>query len=441
MKKSLWGIPAILIFLIVIIWCCSPSPSTKHNPPPQPSGSFEISPAADTIRTGGTIDFQVTDSGTVLTDISYAIAESTFGGTVSDSGHYTAPGWGGIYHVIATSNSDSTLTDTANVLVTETWECGDNPTVPEYEFDHAFLIDIMPPQYGTEHSTGIEIIGNDIYISGEDHHYVAKYTTDGNCMGWYGRGRWPVPFPGTDSEGTTGWHEPGGAGGWPADGTGPDQYRYPHGITANTNGTVYVSDWGNMRIQSVAGGNWSTGEEDGVPVRVRYIAIGPDGYIYGCTDQQNTTHRVFKYAQFGTIIDAWGTAGTGDGQFSLASCIAVDKNCNVFVTDSYLYRVQKFDSTGNYLGGWGEYGTDSCQFRGPGGIAVDDYGFVYINDGGSLKVKKFTGDGRFVTSFSIADHIISPGTGMNDIVVDKDGKIYVTMQNSAQVIVFRPIAK
>jgi len=79
-----------------------------------------VTPSAPSTTPGGTISFQASVTGTTTgqsTAVTWSVQE-TGGGTVSSAGVYTAPVTLGTYHVIATSQADSTKSDTATVTVT-----------------------------------------------------------------------------------------------------------------------------------------------------------------------------------------------------------------------------------------------------------------------------------------------------------------------------------
>src|SRR2546425_7485623 len=49
---------------------------------------------------------------------------------------------------------------------------------------------------------------------------------------------------------------------------------------------------------------------------------------------------------------AWGSLGSGDGQFNTPWGVAVDQVGNVYVADTDNHRVQKFTATGGHLATW-----------------------------------------------------------------------------------------
>lgn len=90
-----------------------------------------------------------------------------------------------------------------------------------------------------------------------------------------------------------------------------------------------------------------------------------------------------------------GSAGSGDGEFSLPYTPAVDSAGNVYVADTLNNRVQKFTSDGRFLAKIGRGGGDGSEGRGDGefddpyGVAVDCRGSLYVTDEDNDRVQKF----------------------------------------------------
>jgi Protein of unknown function (DUF3224)/NHL repeat len=101
-----------------------------------------------------------------------------------------------------------------------------------------------------------------------------------------------------------------------------------------------------------------------------------------------------------SFITAWGTTGTGNGQFRRPTGVAVDSDGNVYVTESWNDRVQKFDSDGAFITKWGSRGSGNGQFLNPYAVAVDPTsGDVYVTDNENERVQKFDSDGTFLTTW------------------------------------------
>ena len=85
----------------------------------------------------------------------------------------------------------------------------------------------------------------------------------------------------------------------------------------------------------------------------------------------------------------WGSLGSGDGQFSDPTGVAIDGSGNVYVADKGNSRMQKFDSSGTFLTKWGSLGSGDGQFSDPSGVAIDGSGNVYVADKGNSRIQKF----------------------------------------------------
>jgi DNA-binding beta-propeller fold protein YncE len=60
-----------------------------------------------------------------------------------------------------------------------------------------------------------------------------------------------------------------------------------------------------------------------------------------------------KFGPDGQVLTTWGSSGSGDGQFSDHTSVAVDPTTNkVYVADPRNSRIQVFDSGGKFLTKW-----------------------------------------------------------------------------------------
>ena len=64
-----------------------------------------------------------------------------------------------------------------------------------------------------------------------------------------------------------------------------------------------------------------------------------DGSIY-VSDSRNAL--IQKFTSEGVFVSQWGTKGSGDGQFSHPSGVAVSSDGSVYVADYANNRIQKF---------------------------------------------------------------------------------------------------
>jgi len=184
----------------------------------------------------------------------------------------------------------------------------------------------------------------------------------------------------------------------------------------------YISEWGSFGITGP--GNFS---------HPQFIAIGDDGSIY-VSDLGNK--RVQKFSSNGEYITEWGKSGKQSGEFHYPSGIAVSDD-SVYVADRDLNRIQKFSLDGEFVTEWGEKGSYDGQLFFPNGIAVNN-GTVYVADTGNQRIQIFSTDGEFISSFG------SSGLGEGQFLtvvgidIDADGNVYVTDRGNGKIEKFSP---
>jgi DNA-binding beta-propeller fold protein YncE len=193
----------------------------------------------------------------------------------------------------------------------------------------------------------------------------------------------------------------------------------------------------------------AAGGEAGRFLHPRALAVAADGTVY-VADTGNSRVQVFdadgKFVrQFGSpcnLEKAEGCKGDGRGQFSEPWGIAVAPDGAVYVSDLWNHRVEKFDAEGNFLGMWGKWGNTGGAlaevgvFFGPRGVALGQDGNVYVADTGNKRVQAFTPDGQPLGQHGGA----GSGQGrLNEpvgLAQDADGRWYVTDQWNYRVQVF-----
>ena len=173
----------------------------------------------------------------------------------------------------------------------------------------------------------------------------------------------------------------------------------------------------------------------------RDIALAPDGSLF-VADTGN--HRIQHLTTEGEVLNAWGyfadssqTDAPG-GSFYEPWGIAVDTNGDVYVADTWNHRIQKFTPEGELITQWGYFGQAETvnAFWGPRDILVDDMDRVFITDTGNKRVVVFTSDGDFLTTFGSAGLLEGQFDEPVGLAVDADGRIYVADTWNKRVQVF-----
>jgi len=234
---------------------------------------------------------------------------------------------------------------------------------------------------------------------------------------------------------------------WGESGSGSGEFDHPGGIEIDDEGRVYVADSRNSRIQIFDSygdciGEWGPPEgyreqyEDDGEMKYLWrpgcLAIDhQNGYLY-TTGDWYWSYKVFKFDLDGSFIEAFGSSGSGLGQFSGISGIAVDEEGNLYVTESLNDRVQILDSQGNSI-------SMLYDLNGPQGIELDAEGNIYVlylykEDDIEYGIKKFDPNGLLIKDYYAGG---SPFFGPNihsasDIEIGPDGYIYVACSGAVK---------
>jgi streptogramin lyase len=150
-----------------------------------------------------------------------------------------------------------------------------------------------------------------------------------------------------------------------SEGPAAGQLKGPTSIAVDSAG-VYVADYGNNRLEE-----FSTA---GAFVR----AIG-----WGVTNGEAKLEVCTSGCQA-------GIAGAGSGQFNLPREIVAEASTgDLYVTDSDNNRVEEFTSSGAFLTAFGTTGTGEGQFKVSAGIALNANNGIYVVDYGNNRVEEW----------------------------------------------------
>lgn len=184
-------------------------------------------------------------------------------------------------------------------------------------------------------------------------------------------------------------------------GSAPGQFQAPRGMRVAPDGSLYVADSKNHRIQHLSASGevlqtWgafadrSAGDAPGGTFYEPWdVAVGPDGSVY-VSDTWN--HRVQKFTASGQFVSMWGYFGQGEAPeaFWGPRGLGIDRSGRVYVMDTGNDRVVVFDPDGNYIAQFGTEGFDRGQLDEPTGIAIDqNTGKVFIADTWNQRIQVF----------------------------------------------------
>jgi sugar lactone lactonase YvrE len=213
-----------------------------------------------------------------------------------------------------------------------------------------------------------------------------------------------------------------GAPGYADGAAGAARFADPFGVAVAADGSVYVADAGESnRIRkltprgeavTLAGGR--EGFADGAGAAAAFntpsaLALDASGNLYVADTGNNRVRKVTPEGVVTTLAGD-GSAGFADGpaaqaRFDSPVGVAVDKDGNVYVADTYNDRVRVITKEGvvKTLAGSGSpgyadgYSGESAAFDTPCGVAVSESGDVYVADTGNDRLSKIAKDGSVTT--------------------------------------------
>ncbi len=234
-------------------------------------------------------------------------------------------------------------------------------------------------------------------------------------------------------------------------GTEPGQFQKPHGIAIAPDGSIYIADSNNHRIQHLDAqgnvlyvwGSFADVSKGPAPGGTFYepwgIAVAPDGSVY-VADTWN--HRIQKFTPEGEFITMWGYFGQGEAPDALwgPRDVVVALDGRVFVSDTGNKRIVIYDANGSSITEFGEAGLQAGQFDEPVGLALSPDGLLFVADTWNQRIQSF-----LVTS----DNVFQPlktwdivgwyGQSLDNkpyLAVDSQGYVYATDPEGYRVLQF-----
>jgi len=173
------------------------------------------------------------------------------------------------------------------------------------------------------------------------------------------------------------------------------------------------------------------------------VAIDVENRRLYVVDTQQDQVFVFDADSF-KLLRRIGTAGkkhelTTAGDFSLPSGVALDKEGNVYVTDTMNSRIEIFDADGNFVSQFGK----NCDGQGctpkPKGIAIDSDGHIWVADPMLDVLQVFSREGQLLAY--LGGHGSLPGqfSSLVGVTIDKKNRVFASDQYPGRVQMFRYI--
>jgi sugar lactone lactonase YvrE len=161
------------------------------------------------------------------------------------------------------------------------------------------------------------------------------------------------------------------------------------------------------------------------------ITVDKDGNVW-VTDGQGANgkgHQVFKFSPSGQVLMALGKAGVaGDSAdtFNQPSAVAIAANGDIFVADGHggdsNARVVKFSKDGTFIMTWGKKGSAPGEFNIPHALAFDSKGRLFVADRGNNRIQIFDQQGKFIDQWKQFSRPSGIFIGKNDVIYVADSE-------------------
>lgn len=245
------------------------------------------------------------------------------------------------------------------------------------------------------------------------------------------------------------------------------QFNLPAGIMAGKSGEFYVTDRGMHFIRKItadgvvttlAGMVGVSGSQDGLGSEARFnycshMALDSAGNFFLVDAGNNLIRKVTPQGMVTTVagkaeFDAQGNviAGSADGvgsaaRFNTPWRVAVDRDDNVYVADTFNYTIRKITPAGEVSTFAGTKGVSAsldgvgtaARFGRPNGLVCDAAGNLYVADEEGFTIRKITPD-RVVTTLAGLAGVSGSADGVGNLArfaspyglaIDASGNIYV----------------
>ena len=279
------------------------------------------------------------------------------------------------------------------------------PSPPQYLAGKGtkWRVVIRDPKAGN--MTGLALDGHgDIYVAEISGDRIVEYSVDGKLIRKFG-----------------------------THGSGPGQLINPAKVTVDSQGSVYVSDIGNNRVQKfTAGGRplaqWGGLEASSEAGKFSFpigIAVDPQGDVF-VVDANN--YRIQKLSPQGSPLIQWTSQGTEPPPLRLPYDIALDAKGDVYV--SYVHGndgVEKFSAAGRDVGRLGGSGSGPGEFSTPTGMAIDGAGNVFVLDTGNNRIQELSESGQYIGEWP--GPTSRPFFLHSEMAMDNTGNVYVSDDN------------
>jgi DNA-binding beta-propeller fold protein YncE len=232
-----------------------------------------------------------------------------------------------------------------------------------FTLDGEFVLDWRMPEWSAGKPTGLGVAPDGTVYAADTHYSrVMMFDPDGHRLGEFG-----------------------------SHGRGPGQFILPSDVAVDSEGYIYVSEYGgNDRISKFTPDRryllsfGQPGAGEGELQRPQSLLLPEDGTLW-VTDACN--HRVCHFTRDGEFLGAFGRSGTGRGELRFPYGIDRLSDGTLVVCEFGNNRLQRFDRDGRSLGTWGLPGRRAGELAYPWAVAAGPDDRLFVIDSGNNRVQ------------------------------------------------------
>jgi DNA-binding beta-propeller fold protein YncE len=221
------------------------------------------------------------------------------------------------------------------------------------------------------------------------------------------------------------------------EGTGKGEFKFPYGITGDNAGNVFVADLynGKISIHDPKGKFIKYFEDKDKVIKSPAGIRISDEKLY-VTDVQQ--HKVYVFNLKGEKLLEIAAGSTKEDLFKAPNAVAIDKDENIFISDSGNQRILVYDKTGKYIStiNGSKDGKGSSVFVNPRGIGIDSRGILYVVNNLSHMIYGYNAKGEEVFTFGTMGDQNEQFYLPNGLFVDENDRVYITDTLNSRVAIY-----
>jgi DNA-binding beta-propeller fold protein YncE len=155
----------------------------------------------------------------------------------------------------------------------------------------------------------------------------------------------------------------------------------PGGIDVDSQGNIYVAEWGGTTALSKFNTSGALVNHRGVvpglgSMQYKDVMIAPGDVVYAL----DGFGRILQFTNGFVYVGSIASSGNEPGQLAQPEGLALGPQGQIYVADTANNRIQAFGTNGAVLETWGTYGFTPPQFYAPTGLDVTSDGLLFIAD-------------------------------------------------------------